>query len=78
MLLVRPKPGKKMPRPGKKMPRPGKKVPHPGKKMPPHPGGRSIRRYSDRPPRARALLSLMDWITGTRNMATRPPAKPLL
>ena len=35
MLLVRPKPGKKMPRPGKKMPRSGKKVPHPGKKMPP-------------------------------------------
>ena len=33
--------------------------------------------YSDNPPRALARLSRMDWITGTRNIATRPPANPL-
>lgn len=35
-------------------------------------------RYSEIPPRARACLSLTDWITGTRKIATIPPAKPLL
>lgn len=34
--------------------------------------------YRDNPPLARALLSRMDWTTGTMKIATMPPAYPLL
>lgn len=34
--------------------------------------------HKDNPPLALALRSRMDWITGTRKMATMPPANPLL
>ena len=34
--------------------------------------------YRERSCFARARLSIMEWITGTKNIATIPPAKPLL